>query len=402
MSSIDTTSGYGRVLIATASVGAGHKSVAETLAAALSLARPQLKVNVVDVLDFAPWLFRAYYAGGFALAMTRAPRLYGLGFALTNRPDRPRRGLMERRRLATEQWALRRFARYIRRNRFDLIVNTHFVAAPLVGGLIRRGLTDTRQIVTVTDIEVHRFWYAEGVHRWFVPADYSARQLRRWGIADDLVTISGIPIHPKWTAPLDRADILRRWNLPADKTIIVLTGGTEFTCGPVAKIARRLLDARGDTCIVVLAGRNKKLLATLATMPQAGGRLFPVGFTDRVHELVEVCSIMITKAGGLTTAECLAKAKPMVLLRPVPGHEAGNAAYLAGRGAAVLTHSVDDVTASVSRLLDDPAQLARIGESAGRLHRPATETITAAICRMVSSPAAPEGESPARASGSSP
>ena len=110
MSQNTETSRRPRVMVVTASVGAGHNSAARAIVAVLTARAPQVDVEYVDVLTQAPWAFRAYYAGVYALAVTRAPWAYGLGYAMTNRPHRPGRGLMERRRLWTERWALKRFA----------------------------------------------------------------------------------------------------------------------------------------------------------------------------------------------------------------------------------------------------------------------------------------------------
>ena len=369
----------GKILIVTASVGAGHNAAARAIAAGLDAAGRR-DVDCLDVLEFAPWWFRAYYAGGFALTMSTFPRLYGLGFHLSDRPQTARRGLRERVRLWRERAALGGLRRRLCEMRPDLIVHTHFLAPPVVADLNRRGLLAARQVVVVTDVRVHRFWYAEGIERWFVPAAPAAAALARWGVDAERVTVSGIPIHPKWTAPLDRRKILDEWNLPPDRPVVLIFGGAEFTCGPVVRIARGVAAACPDACAVVLAGRNKKLLARLSALPEAADRrLVGVAFTDRVHELVEVCSLMVTKPGGITTAECLAKATPMVLTDPIPGHEAGNAAYFHEAGAAVIARGADAIVSQVRRLLADQGTLAEMGENARRLYRPATETIAAAV-----------------------
>ena len=314
--------------------------------------------------------------------MTKLHALYGLGFRLTDRPQRAARSIVERRRLWTERLALRRFARHLLEHRPNVIINTHFLAAPVIGRMISQGRLEARQIVVVTDIQVHRFWYAENVEHWFVPADFSADLLRRWGIRDRQITVSGIPIHPKWTERLDRRKIMQDWLLPTDKKIVLLAGGTDFTCGPIARTAREILRACRNAFLVVLAGRDKKLLANLARIAATNPRLKPLGFTDRAHELVEVASLMVTKAGGITTAECLAKGRAMVLLPPVPGHETGNAEYLARQGAAVVARKGDDVAETVRGLLADQNALKKLSENARRLHKPATQTITEAICRI--------------------
>ena len=89
---------------------------------------------------------------------------------------------------------------------------------------------------------------------------------------------------------------------------------------------------------------------------------------------------MVTKAGGITTAECLARGTPMALLKPVPGQETANARYFQREGAAVIIPRMADVPAVVKRLLSTPAELEALGENAQRLYRPATGTIVEAVC----------------------
>jgi len=374
-----------RVLIITASVGAGHNSVARAISESLAGSGP-INVTTIDSMDIVPSWFRKCYAGSFTLGMTRLPWVYGLGYVLTNRPQGLRRGLQERTRLALERRMLRRLRDYLLANRFDLLVHTHFLTVPPVARMKRRGMIATPHFVTVTDVEVHRWWYSQEVDHWFAPSDYSAQTLRRWGVAEERITISGMPIHPKWTAALDRGRICAEWGLPADEPVVLLTGGTDFVCGPVMKIARGILDRCGDAHVVVLAGRNKHLLEQVSATAPPGGRLRAVPFTDRGHELAEVCSLMVTKAGGVTTAECLARGTPMVLLKSAPGHEAGNARFLACNGAAVLTSSADDAVTAVARLLACPGLLKEMSANGRRLYRPGREIITRAILAVLGLP----------------
>jgi len=383
VSSDETISRKARVVILSAGVGSGHNAAAGAILTGLEQDRDRMDTVVTDALDYANPIFRACYAGGFALGMSRFPRIYGLGYRTTDRPQAPARTIGERIRLRLERLMLRRLTAYLLRGKADLIVCTHFLAAPLIGNLIAQGALETRLFVVVTDDCVHRFWYAENVDRWFVPGRCGCETLLRWEIDPERITVSGIPVQSKWTAPLDREKILRDWKLPEDKRIVLLSGGTDFTCGPIARIAREIVACSPEVHLVVLAGHNKKLLAKVSALPEAGDCIIPIGFTDRLHELMEVCTLLVTKPGGIITAECLAKAVPMVFLRPVPGHEAGNARYFQSEGAGVVTRSVRDVGNAVSRLLTRPEELARMGANARRLYGPGTETICEAIRRAV-------------------
>lgn len=379
MGAQEHTTARRRVLIASASVGAGHASAARAISDGLRSAMPDADIDVRDVLTLTSRLFRLYYAGGYSTAVSKFPFFYGLGFRLSDRPHTARRSLRERRRLWTEWRCLQPFVRYVLETRPDLVIHVHFVACPALARLARRGRLDAPQVVVVTDILMHRFWYSEGVDHWFVPAEPTAERLRRWGVEPQRITVSGMPIQAKWTQPVARERVLADWHLPADRPIVLLAGGVEFTCGPIVRIARAIRQACPGAFVGVLAGRNKKLLGKLSQLPEAGTDLAAFAFTDRVHELVSVCSLMVTKAGGLSTAECLARGTPMVVMKPVPGQEAGNAAYLADHGAAVVTRGRREVVEHVRRLLGDGEALARMARAARDLYRPGTETIVDAI-----------------------
>lgn len=385
-----------RILLLTTSVGAGHNSVARAIHEAL-MATGAVDVTVVDSMKVVPAWFRTAYAGGFMLAMSRLPRVYGLLYVLANRPQTPARGLWERVRLRLERYALRPLRPLLLSEHFDLIVHTHYLVPPAIGWLRHRGLIDTPQFVTVTDIETHRLWFCPDVDHWFLPTVYTAQAFRRWGVSEAQMTVSGIALHPKWTAPVDRARVCADWDLPSDSPIVLLSGGTEFVCGPVVRLAHGICRACPRATVVVLAGRSKKLLAELAARPEPSGRVRAIPFTDRGHELAEVSSLMVTKPGGVTTAECLARGTPMVLADPIPGHEGGNAQYLACNEAAVIARGERDIIATVARLLDHPHLLRQMSGSARRLYRPGREIITEAILRALGLASASAGGAGRRA-----
>src|ERR1044072_9980385 len=95
-----------------------------------------------------------------------------------------------------------------------------------------------------------------------------------------------------------------------------------------------------------------------------------MGFTPHVDLLLEAADLLVSKAGGLTCAEALVKHTPLVVFRPTPGQEVGNARYLEAGGAAVHADSLDTVAATVSRWRQDPQALQRARDNATGLARP--------------------------------
>jgi processive 1,2-diacylglycerol beta-glucosyltransferase len=80
--------------------------------------------------------------------------------------------------------------------------------------------------------------------------------------------------------------------------------------------------------------------------------------------------IIITKPGGVTTAEALAKKMAMIIVKPIPGQEASNTAYLMEMGAAVKADSAKGVRAVLEGLLSDRRKLAGLRNSAEKISKP--------------------------------
>ncbi len=374
------------MLILTASVGTGHNAAARALAGELGRLRPDLDVQRLDILDYARSIFSFCYAGGFKLGMTRFPRTYGLGFRLTNRPHRPGRGLLERPRLWQERLMLAPLGEKIIELQPDLIINTHFLQGPLIRRMQQRGEISCRQCVVATDVEIHRWWYAQDVAHWFLPQQRSREIVSRWEVPEERITVSGIPIEPKWQEELDRAAIRKKWQLPPRCPVALLSGGAEFTVGPILKIAENLLEACPKLQLIALAGRNKRLLARLGKLAANNERLIPVGFTDCMHELVEIADVMVTKAGGITTSECLCKGTPMVLINPVPGQEGGNAEFFQQQGAALIARGSKKIVSETARLIHNPDRIARMSRACLDLYHPGRQIIAEQICALLDSP----------------
>ena len=235
----------------------------------------------------------------------------------------------------------------------------------------------SRQWVIITDRKVHRIWHAEHVDRYFVANAQSAETVGRWGVDPERITVCGIPIHPKWLAPVGRATGLARWSLPDDRPIVLVSGGATFTAGAVLRTTDRLARACPEAFFGLLCGANDRLLRRATALNHPNVRAIPM--TTHIDELMATCCLMVTKPGGILTAECAAMGVPMVLPRPVPGQEQRNARFFARRGAAVVPKRWGQAVGAVRELLDDPARLGRMARAARDLHTPAAPIIAEAV-----------------------
>ena len=95
-----------------------------------------------------------------------------------------------------------------------------------------------------------------------------------------------------------------------------------------------------------------------------------VGFTKEIDELMQVADLVISKPGGLTTSETLARGAVMVIVNPIPGQESRNSDYLLENGAAIKANNAATLPHKLSALLDDPKRLAQLRDNVRRIARP--------------------------------
>jgi processive 1,2-diacylglycerol beta-glucosyltransferase len=132
-------------------------------------------------------------------------------------------------------------------------------------------------------------------------------------------------------------------------------------------------------------GKNKKLWERLER--REGKLRHPMallGFAENIHELMEISEIVVTKPGGITTAECLVKQLPMIIINPIPGQEAKNSEYLLSQGVAVQAEDANDVMLFVDEFLRNPEKLRLMRAAARQLGRArAAENAAQAILQRV-------------------
>jgi len=127
-----------------------------------------------------------------------------------------------------------------------------------------------------------------------------------------------------------------------------------------------------------VAGRNEKLRQRVACCDYRHPTRV-LGFATNMHELMAAADLVLTKPGGLTTAEALAMGKPLCVLNPIPGQETANSDFLLERGAALKVNRVQDIPFRIEELLGSP-KLRAMARAARALGRP---DAASAVCREV-------------------
>ncbi|MEI7436392.1 MAG: glycosyltransferase [bacterium] len=368
-----------KVVILHASAGAGHRRAAEALSAAFTRVAPDVEPVVCDLLDYTPALFRRTYARGYLNLVRRVPELWGYMYALSDRSAR----VPWRRKVRSifNHLNTQTFSKFYASVRPDVAICTHFMPLELLATRVRLKKIATPLYGVVTDFAVHALWMQESVNGYFVATDEARRHLVRLGVAPQMVRVTGIPVDPVFADPLTSAAARKRLGLdPARPVVLLLSGG--FGVGPTVNLltALRDLDARVQVLSVVGNNESMRLKAERVAASLLGNRARVYGFVDNMHELMAAADLVVSKPGGLTSSEVLARGKPMVIVDPIPGQEQRNSEFMLEEGAAIRLHEVGDAAAQIGALLSDTRRLARLTEAAAHLGRPqAAETVARGV-----------------------
>ena len=164
--------------------------------------------------------------------------------------------------------------------------------------------------------------------------------------------------------------VLQRHGLQVWRPTFLVVGGA-LGLSPATAVVRQLLNLDRDFQAVIVCGRNEEMHDDIVQLVKSRPGDFRVlGYTAEISELMAASTMILTKPGGMTTAEALARGLPMMILDPIGGQEERNSDVLLEAGAAVKCTEVTLVAHKLRRLLDDPARLERMREAARQLGRP--------------------------------
>jgi processive 1,2-diacylglycerol beta-glucosyltransferase len=222
----------------------------------------------------------------------------------------------------------------------------------------------------LTDYIPHSYWVYDNIDYYIAPSQEVAVRLAKKGIDPLKIKPLGIPFDPKFTQPILKDQACQRLGLDPKQIVILVMGGGQGL-GPIKTIVKSLEKVRHNFQEIVVTGTNKKLYRSLKKkIKKYKKKILLYGYAQNINELMSVSDIIITKPGGVTTAEALAKKMAMLIVKPIPGQEANNTVYLTEKGAAIKVDSAKQINFILEELLNDPKKLSSLRNSAGKISKP--------------------------------
>ena len=225
-------------------------------------------------------------------------------------------------------------------------------------------------IGVLTDFAPHLYWLHPGVDFYIVPSEEAKERFVKEGVSPDKIKVFGIPIRQKFSEKLDHAGLIRKLGLAQDIPTILIMGGGQGL-GPMKEAVKSLMRLARPLQMIVIAGTNVKLVHWLKKMQRkTKKKIIFYDYANNVDELMEVSTLIVSKPGGMTTSECLAKGLPMVIVDPIPGQEERNAQFLITSGIAVRVDDKRQIGRTIDGLLNDQIKLRAMRQAAFKHGKP--------------------------------
>ncbi|MBN1824505.1 MAG: glycosyltransferase [Endomicrobiales bacterium] len=339
-----------RILFLYATRNSGHQKAAEAVKIEIHRILPDVKTFEVDFFtknypNLGPFIARMY------LEIVRSvPHAWDYlydseGFASITRELRQFFAFLN----------ITKIRGVLKEHKPDAIICTQAIPAGFIAAEKAKKKITTPLYITVTDFVANPYWPDNNVDCYFVPDEKIKTDLVRRGIPGNHIRTTGIPINRRFAASVPKPAAKKKMGLKPHNPAVLVMGGTQGI-GQISE-ASDILSTRFKTAqLVIVAGHNNYLHNTLRKKYHSNKSIHVLGHAANVSRLMDAADILITKPGGITSAEAMSKGLPMIILSPLPGQEERNAEFLVKHGIAERCRDITHLPRIVESFLNDPAK----------------------------------------------
>lgn len=335
-----------KVLLLSEGFGTGHTQAARALSASLNAYSDHIDTNVIELGAYQHPIIGPVILNAYRLTLMSQPKL--IGKLYHSKYDNSIGPLTE---LALHRVFYARSARIIEQYRPDVIVSTHPFPNMIVSRLKRAGL-NLPLCTVITDYDAHAAWLSSETNAYLVSTEEVKQNLLQRGVRDEIIHVTGIPVHPKFHISKDKQAIREKFKLKNMPTVLIMGGGWGIL--KHSYVLSLINDWKERIQFVYCMGSNKKALRKMSEKPMFNHpNIHLLGYTHNIDELMDISDLLITKPGGITCSEGLAKRIPMLLNHPFPGQEERNCNYFTSNGYAERLQSSEQLSSWFNKLIEN-------------------------------------------------
>lgn len=352
-----------KVLIMSVKAGYGHHSTANALKEYFE--EKGVICEMLDTFEYINHALADSIDNGYLFSTKYIPKIYGKAYDMMDKRDEKydKRSLIS----VLSKLVSYKLKDFIKAYNPDVIIGTHSYACMVMTYLREEKIISCKLIGIITDFTVHPFWESTDLD-YYVTADRLLdNQMHKKGIDKEKILPFGIPIKRNFTQKISKTEARGKLGLEEKTTILIMMGSMGF--GNMLKEIEEIDKLSLDFQIICVCGRNKKMYKEISGK-NWNKKILLFGFADNVDVLMDASDCIITKPGGLTTSEFLAKELPAVIMNPIRGQEDRNTEFLVNNGAAIMVTKTFGLDEALFEIFNNTWRLDVMNESVKHLGKP--------------------------------
>lgn len=352
-----------KILILSITAGQGHHQTGKAIGEYFEK-RGHFSVQL-DCYEYLSPLLKEAVSNGYLVSTKYSPSLYGKVYGFAEESEEL--DLAARLVKDINHLLYRKLKKYILELQPDAIVCTHVFAALLMTYVKKKKDVLIPTFGIVTDFRLHPYWELTNIDYYVTANEFLEYSIVQKEIPRDKLLPFGIPITEAFSSSLPKKEAREKLGMDHITTLLVMGGSMGY--GNIIKNLGLIDELSLPFQLVTVCGNNKRLYDDIEVM-KFSHKIYNYGYTDKVGLLMDASDCIITKPGGLTVSEALAKRIPMILTKPIPGQEERNMDFLLNFGCAARVNPKMPVDEVVSQILGSEKRRQNMTEAMELIRKP--------------------------------
>ena len=352
-----------KCLVMSVKAGFGHHSTGQAIMEYLE--KKGAECRMLDTFEYINPKLSETISDGYLFSTKYLPEVYGKAYNIFDKHDE---SYDKHSPIAVlSKLVTRKLKDYVDNFKPDVVIGTHSYAAMLMTYLKESGHISCPTYGIVTDFTVHPFWESTDLDYYITPDRLLNNQMNKKGIPTKKILPYGIPIKEAFSKKISKQEAREQLGIEDRFTILMMMGSMGF--GNMTKYIEKIDELNSDFQLLCVCGNNAKSLKEIRERNWKKP-VYAYGFVNNVDVLMDAGDLIITKPGGLTTSELLAKGLPAVIMNPIPGQEDRNMSFLVNSGAAVMANNVFPLDEALYELMNNPWRLELLEKCVAHIGKP--------------------------------
>ena len=351
-----------KVLILTLSTGQGHIQTSKAISEELT--SRGAKCAILDLFKYVSPVLSDSVEKGYLLSSRYTPKLYGTIYdGMDNKKHKDGRKSFVT--FLNDVISSAKLRAILEDERPDVIISTHVFCATVMTHL-KEILPDSVNIGIITDFTIHPLWEETRLDYYVTAHPLLNNQCKKKDIDEGKILPFGIPIEKKFSNKISKQDARKILGIKDMPTLLFMMGSMGY--GNIPKIVSCIDEISLDYQLLCVCARNES--ARKKTMAlNLRHDTYVYGFVDNIDVMMDAADMLITKPGGLSMSECLAKELPAIFVKPIPGQENRNLEFFINNGVGAAVSKNYPIDEAVYQMLSNTWKLENAPRGAAYLGR---------------------------------